>query len=319
MILEKTKLPFLYSFKYDVHHTELSKLESRQLFGNEANDKVLFSDKKIDPSISAFIKNRLEIILSASSYEALLEKVKAKRIHAEGFNVDYLTLEGDPTHFTERRTKQNDIGHCIEGEPNFDKPTITYALGKSKKVWYFGILEKQQIGWHEHKKKPCSFSNSINMDVGKTLVSIASKGIKTKTLLDGCCGVGTVMLEACYSELVIEGCDINYKAVKHARENLEFYNYKALVHRSDINDLKQQYDAVIIDLPYNLYSYSNDETTVNIIESAAKLSKRVIIVSIVDIEPIIKNSGLSISDSCTVDKKGKSKFTRTVWVCERVA
>ncbi|WP_341224976.1 methyltransferase [uncultured Arcticibacterium sp.] len=319
MTLEKTKYDYLYSFKYDIHHTELSKLESRQLFEKEANDKVLFSDNKINPSISPFIKARLDIILSAPSYELLLEKVKTKDIHIEGFNVDYLILEGDSTHFTDRRIKQNDIGHCIEGEPDFENPSITYAICCQKNTWYFGILVKHQIGWHEHKKKPCSFSNSINMDIAKTLVSIASKGLKTNTLLDGCCGVGTAMLEACFAGFQIEGCDINYKAVKHSRENLAYYNYTAKVHCSDIKDLDQQYHAVIIDLPYNLYSYADDSIITNIIESAAKLSERVIIVSILDIESKIKKLGLKVTDFCTVDKKGKSKFTRNIWVCERIA
>lgn len=307
---------YLYSFKYDVHHTELCKLEARQVFGKEATDKVLFSDIEIDPTVSPFIKNRLAIILSADSYEQLLEKVKNQNIHAEGFTADYLILEGDSTEFKERRKKQNDIGHCIEGEPDFNSPSITYAICHHQNIWYFGISTIHNPDWHKHKKKPCSFSNSISMTIAKTLVSLASKGVKTNTLLDGCCGVGTIMLEACCSGFKIDGCDINWKAVKHSRENLEYFKYAANVFCSDIKDLENQYDAIIIDLPYNLYSYSNDEITQNIIASAAKLSRRVVIVSIMDIESIIKNAGLNVVDSCTVEKKGKSKFVRTIWVCE---
>ncbi|AWV97049.1 TRM11 family SAM-dependent methyltransferase [Arcticibacterium luteifluviistationis] len=313
-----TPLPsYLYSFKYDYHHTELCKLESRQIFNKEEDDKVLFSNIKVDPTVSPFIKNRFDIILSADNYDELLENVRNQNIHAEGFNADYLSLEGDSTDFKERRKKQNDIGHCIEGEPNFDKPTITYAICHHKNVWYFGVLIKHNPDWHKHKKKPRSFSNSISMTIAKTLVSLASKGNKNSQLLDGCCGVGTVMLEACCSGFNIDGCDINWKACSHTRENLAYYDYTANVNCSDIKALVTQYDAVIIDLPYNLYSYSNDEITLNIIESAAKLSKRVVIVSILDIEAIIKKSGLHVSDFCTVAKKGKSKFVRNIWICER--
>ena len=125
------------------------------------------------------------------------------------------------------------------------------------------------------------------------------------------------MLEGCNSGFNIEGCDINLKACENTRENLSYYNYTANVYLTDIKDHNKKYDAAIIDLPYNLYAYSNDTIISNIIESTAKLSARIVIVSISDIETIIKKSGLKISDFCTVEKRGKIKFTRNIWVCEK--
>lgn len=235
----------------------------------------------------------------------------------EGFKVEYLSLEGDATDFSERQKKSKAVGYCIDAEPNFSTPTITYAIGYYNNVWYFGNLEKANPGWHIHKKKPYSFSNSINMDIAKSLVSLASKGNKATTLLDVCCGVGTVLLEACFSGFDIEGCDINPNSCSYTQKNLAHYNYTAEVHCSDIKDLNKDFDAAIIDLPYNLYSYSSDAITENIISSTAKLCPRMIIVSIADIEPIIKNSGLKVIDFCHVEKRGKSSFTRNIWVCER--
>ena len=55
-------LEFLYTFNYDYHLDSLCKLESRQIFDNEEKDKLLFSPFKIDPSISAFIKNSMHYI-----------------------------------------------------------------------------------------------------------------------------------------------------------------------------------------------------------------------------------------------------------------
>ncbi|MFT4599732.1 MAG: tRNA (guanine10-N2)-dimethyltransferase, partial [Arenicella sp.] len=69
-------LDFLYTFNYDYHLDALCKLESRQIFDKEEKDKLLFSPFKIDPSISAFIKTRLEIIALSENYSELLEKIK---------------------------------------------------------------------------------------------------------------------------------------------------------------------------------------------------------------------------------------------------
>jgi tRNA G10 N-methylase Trm11 len=156
------------------------------------------------------------------------------------------------------------------------------------------------------------------MVIAKALVSIASKGNREVMLLDACCGVGTVVLEACYSGFKIDGCDINWRAVKHTRENLEHYAYVAEVYRSDIKDLTKVYDAIIIDLPYNIYTYSDDTISRNIIQSSANLSDRVIIVSVSDMASIISGAGLNIIDYCTVGKRGKSNFERLIWVCENL-
>jgi len=309
-------LSYIYSFKYDYHHSELCKLESRQIFGTEEQNKLLFSNHEADPSISPFIKSRFEIISSSEDYDALLINIEDENIHAEGFKAEYLILDDDRTGYAERLSKLKDIGYRIEGEPNYDKPTIIYSICHYQDNWHFGILLKHNPDWLKHRQKPCSFSNSISMSIAKTLVSIVSKGNKSVQLLDGCCGVGTIMLEACCAGIKIEGCDINWKAAKHTRENLAYFNYTGIVHRSDIKDLDRKYDAAIIDLPYNLYSYSDDTITSNIIESAAQLSNRIVIVSISDIEEVIKKSGLFISDFCKVEKRGKSKFTRNIWVCQ---
>jgi len=44
-----------------------------------------------------------------------------------------------------------------------------------------------------------------------------------------------------------------------------------------------------------------------------------VIVSMADISDFIREVGFSISDSCTVRKRGKKKFERKIWVCEKVA
>lgn len=310
---------FIYSFNYDYHHEELCKLESRQLFGMEVEDKFLFSDIEIDPSISPFIRSRMDVLSSLEDYDTFLQDIIKLNIELHDFNVEYLILAGDTANKAERREKQKDIGFCIHGRPDFKNPVITYAISHYQDVWYFGVLHKENVAWHEHRQKPHSFSNSIGTIIAKSLVSIASQGNKDNTLLDACCGVGTVVLEACISGFLIEGCDINTRAYHHAVQNLEHYNYTAKLHLSDIKDLETTYNAAIIDLPYNLYSLTGDNNTAkHIIEATATLTDRIVIVSIADIASEIASAGLQVIDHCNVVKRGKSLFTRKIWVCERV-
>jgi tRNA G10 N-methylase Trm11 len=308
---------YLYSFNYDSHYLDLCRLESRQVFGKEITNKILFSNKRVDASSSAFIRSRLEIQVKAKSFEALKIGIHEAHIQGDGFKAEYLTLEGQQIEKSERNKKLKEVGFCLEGHPNFVAPSITYAICSYQNDWYFGTMVKHNAEWLNHNNKPCSYSNSIGMKVAKTLVNLGSKGIKNLHLLDACCGVGTVLLEACFAGLSIEGCDINPKTIENARKNIAHFHYSSKLYCSDIKDVTGAYDAAIIDLPYNLFSYSNDSVTANIIQSSAKLAPRVIIVSIEDVRSVIKHAGLTILDQCTVEKRGKSKFTRNIWVCER--
>lgn len=310
-------ITFLYNFKHDVHHSELCKLECRQLFDKEYTDKILFSKFKINPSTSPFIKNRLQIVVQHEKYAVLLEKIIDLNLSSQGFKVEYLVLHGDGAEREEKRARLKDIGYRIDAIPNFEKPSIIYGICRFKDIWYFGVLTHHEISWHKHNKKPHSFSSSIDIKIGKSLLNMVTKGSQSKTILDACCGVGTILLEGCISGFKIEGVDINPKTCAHARLNLKHYDYQTKIYCLDIKDLEKKYDAAIIDLPYNLYSYSNDYITKKILQSVSKISQKIAIVSTSNISNIIKQSELSIVDYCVVEKRGKSKFERKIWVCKR--
>lgn len=310
-------IPYLYFFNYDNNESDLCKLEARQIFDTEEKNKQLSSGIKVDPSNSAFIKKRLDVIAFSEDYDTLISDIAKEKICIEGFKVEYLVADGDTTEYPERLKKLKDVGYNIEGYPDYKKPTITYALCCFDGVWYFGNLIKNSFDWRKHKQKPYSYSNSLNMDLAKALVNIATKGNKETTLLDACCGVGTILLEACYAGNTIDGCDINPKIAVNARENIAHFNYSAKVYLSDIKDISKRYEAAIIDLPYNLFSHATDTNVAHIIESTAKITDRIVIVSTTDITDLIGNTGFRVSDYCGVTKNGKANFTRRIWLCEK--
>jgi tRNA (guanine10-N2)-dimethyltransferase len=309
---------YIYSFSYDNTERELCKLESRYIFNKKEENKLLISDIKTEPSSSAFIKNRLDIISFSKNYSTLINKIKKEKICNERFKVEYLVFVGDTNEYSVRLEKLRDIGYSIEGNSEYYSPTITYALCYYEGIWCFGILIKNNFAWYKHKQKPCSYSNSISINIAKALVNIAARANKEKKLLDACCGVGTIMLEARFAGNNIEGCDINWKICKGARENLSHFNYTANIYCSDIKDISKKYDAAIIDLPYNLLSCATEHDILHIIQSTAKITDRLVIVSTSDITNLISNTGFRISDYCSVSKRGKTKFARKIWVCEKM-
>lgn len=308
---------YIYIFRYDITESMLCKLESKYLFNKKEENKQLFSDVKIDPSISAFIKKRLDVISFSNDYNNLIKQIKIENIRTDGFKVEYVILEGDATRNAERLSKLKDVGYSIDTFPNYHNPTITYGICTYKNVWYFGVLIKNSDDWQKHKQKPYTYSNSIKQNIAKALVNIAARSNQEAKLLDACCGVGTIMLEACFAGHNIEGCDVSWKTCKNARANLSHFNYVGDVHFSDIIDLTKRYDAAIIDLPYNLYSPATEDDILHIIKSTSRITDLLVIVSTADIEQAISSTGLRVVNYCDVSKPGKSNFTRKIWVCEK--
>lgn len=307
----------IYIFNYDFNEKDLCKLESKSIFGEEEYNKLLFSDLTINPSHSAFIKKRLDIISSSEDYDTLIKDIKAENIHIEGFKVEYSVLEGDTTEYKERLKKLRDIGHSIEGEAQYTNPTITYGLCSYNGIWYFGEVIKNDFEWHNHKQKPHSFSNSLGMSIAKSLVNIATKANKETSVLDACCGVGTILLEGCFAGNNITGSDINAKICTYAQANLNHFNYTASIINSDIADINTSFDAAIIDLPYNLFTKVSDDSNLHIMASTAKITNRLVIVSTTDITDLIRQIGFNLLDNCSVTKKGKTNFSRRIWFCEK--
>ena len=311
------KFNHLYIFNYSPHEAELCKFEAKHIFGHNIESKMLFSDIKIEPSCSAFIRHRLDIMLVADDYSGLINEIKKENLCIEGFKIEYLVLDGDETTYSERLQISRDIGYCIEGDAEYYHPDITYAVCSYKGYWYFATLTKNNADWHKHKQKPFTYSSSINPVIAKALVNIAAQGNKDKRLIDACCGVGTIILEACFAGYSIEGCEINKTICGQARENISHFNYKAAIHHSDIKDIRRVYDAAIVDLPYNLFCHADDATLLHIIKSTGKIAERLVIVSISDISEMISLCGLSLTDRCSIGKMGKTKFAREIWVCEK--
>lgn len=303
-----------YTFRYHKTESALCKLESKYIFNKEEQNRVLISNTKVDPSHSAFIKGRVDLIAVSEDYPSLLVAIKKEQIAIDGFKIEYIVLEGDTTVYGQRLDKLRDVGHCIEGDPDYHNPSLTYILSHYNGKWYFGSSTKNNFEWEKHKQKPCSYSNSITSPIAKALINIASGTKKEKKILDACCGAGTIMLEACFAGYSIEGCDINWKLCRDARENLAFFHYNANVLRTDVAELTNNYDAAIVDLPYNLSSQTTDAELLHIMKSVATVTDFIVVVSIADIADMLKSVGLRITDTCSVSKKGKY-FSRRIWVC----
>ena len=77
---------FIYTYVRHSDEYELCQLEMRAFFGFDSPSNVLKSTVDINPSRSPFMKERLEVLYEASSWEGLVRQV-------EQLDVDELTFK----------------------------------------------------------------------------------------------------------------------------------------------------------------------------------------------------------------------------------
>jgi len=307
---------YMYCINYQDSEADMCALEMRSIFKESIVNKAFFSGRRIDESLSPYFKSRLEIIHEATNFEDLILIISENKYTIEESKVQYIPVsKTDPVN-KGRKNITRVVGDVMEGLPSYDNPKIIYGVTCYEGKWYFGIVVFNTMLWQKHSSKPNSYSSSLNINTAKAILNIAAQGDISKKIIDPCCGVGTVLLEGSYSGYDITGCEINPKVAYKARDNLKHYGYQGPVILKDIKDLDGYYDAAVVDLPYGNLSQSDEFDMLEIIRHAARISKRQVLVSSIDLTEKICEEGLVFVDRAVVYKNRNKRFARYIWVCE---
>lgn len=307
---------YIYNVNYNVQDHNLCAFEFRALFDDEFKDKVFFTDKEVDPSISPFLKNKLKIIYKKKTFNEILDAIITDDFRANDFMVKYVAMYNRDPNIDQGKKLSKEVGLRIYGYPSFQSPIIMLGITFYQGYWYFGYLKQNNYEWRNHNQKPYSFSSALGVNMAKVLINAAGRGDTSKRLIDTCCGVGTVILEGVFAGYNICGWEINSKVAEFARLNLAHYQYNAKIVTGDMKDIKEHYDAVIADLPYNNFSHFDEEKQWDIIKHAKQIAGKMVIVTSTDIREKLNSEQLKIVDFCRAEKTIKGDFTRYIWICE---
>lgn len=304
---------FLYFINYQENERELCKMEMRCLFNREINEKYFFSDIDINASKSPFIKSKIKIIYSDESLDRMVRKIKEDNLSYDDFKVSYVKSEQGDVQYEDRLEATRKIGFVVNGYPDMHKPRNPLAVTKINGLWIFGEYERNDFKWQKHNDKPYSYSNALGLRMARALVNIAMKDNEEGTLIDPCCGVGTVVIEALDLGIKVKGCEISKQIAYNARENVEFLGYlRDTIVCYDMHKIKDKYDSAIIDIPYGLFSPVTLEEQKAIIHTARNICEKMVIVTFEDMEKFIVEAGFSVIDKCVVPK---GNFKRHILVC----
>ncbi|MBA9085874.1 putative RNA methylase [Fontibacillus solani] len=317
MLTEKLPNQGRYIYTFACHETEreLCEMELRALFNAEP-DALFYIDssKQIDPSRSPFISMRMDVMFAGSTLEDVLGQIPSIELEGDSFKVLY--IKGGAKHsYDEQRKLERQVGGCIRGTADMRKPDVMFGLLPVDTGWIFGLCHHAESVWLQHKDKPQNYSTGLSTVVARALVNIAVPDPHAVKVIDPCCGMGNVLIEALSMGINIVGRDINPLAIRGARINLLHFGYSDsdLVMIGDMNQIDQLYDAAILDMPYNLCSVLSEEETITMLTSVSRFSRLAVIVSSELLEEYIISAGFRIKDQCIVRK---GSFVRNVWLCE---
>ncbi|PKG24788.1 RNA methyltransferase [Niallia nealsonii] len=290
-------------------------MEMRSLFGFDTSSFVLESTKQINLGRSPFIKERIDIMYRGEYVEDLIQQANQLPINESTFKV--LFIENPDKRgeipFAERKKIAREIGLQLKGKVDLVEPQMFFAIMPVGKGWIFGQYEKSESVWLKTQQKPHQYSTALSTKVARAIINIAVPDINGVKAIDPCCGIGTVLIEALSMGIDIVGSDNNPLVTGNARENIAHFGYKGEVLLKDMRDIQEYYDTAVIDMPYNLCSVLPRETQMEMLASAHRFAKKVIIITIETIDSYIEEAGFIIKDRCTA-KKGS--FSRQVLICE---
>jgi len=312
----KSSGQYMYAVNYYEYEEVLCSIEMRYLFHMKMDSKIFSSPLKINPSVSPFIRSRLEIEYVCDQLESVKAFVSKYQMSGKDYDIKYLKLIRGDEYAQTRNTLCKTVAEHIPHVRNFKDPELLFGITYYENKWYFGKLLKNDYVWRTHNNRPYTYSNSLKINLAKVLINIAGEGDTNKTIIDPCCGAGTVLLEGAYAGYAMTGSDISRKTSWNALRNLQHFGYDIPITQKAIEDIDSHYDACIIDLPYGLYSQTSPQAQLSIIENAKRIANRVVIVSSEDIKEMIHKSGLEVIDVCKLIKTVNRDFTRYIWVCE---
>ncbi|MFC0560696.1 TRM11 family SAM-dependent methyltransferase [Halalkalibacter alkalisediminis] len=307
---------YIYMYSYHEDEDFLCKLEMRSLFGFDTSSSILHSTIKRDPSRSPFIKARVDVLFQEASIEQLIKNVKELNTIEQTCKVMFVQ-HGDQkktnkVEFQQRRSIEREVGLNLPGEVDLVNPEIIFGILKVDEGWVFGDYIKSKAVWLKHQVKPHNYSTALSTRVARAVVNIAVPDPNGLKVIDPCCGIGTVLIEALSMEIDIVGRDLNPLVIPGARGNVAYFGYTGEVVLGDMRNVTNNYDVAIIDMPYNLCSIITSKEKLEMIQSARQFSRKVVIVTVEPMDLVIEAAGFEIVDRC-VARKGT--FSREVLVC----
>jgi len=283
----------------------------RHIFGVTTNRKYHFSNDLMDISRSTFIRGVISILYTGDSIQHIETRILADNLEFDNYKIHYIKFQEVP--YKERLESMRALGFAIVGVFAIKDPDVEFVLTKIDDKWIFGQLNSNPNDWLLRKKKPHNYSHALDVTLAIAVVNIAIDNDFSLKVIDPCCGIGTVLIEARTAGVDIKGYEINPLVKQQCNLNLSYFGLEPNVTKTDMLLSKEHFDVAILDLPYGHWSSITLEEQIALLKKTKEISNKAVIITMEDMSEIMENLGMKIIDTCKIKKS--NVFSRYVTVC----
>lgn len=309
-------LHYYYDINFQPVEKELCFLEMEALFNEPYEETPKITSHVLSHEQSPYINYRLSILEEAETIEELRSRVIERAYPFEQFKLLYLREKQPKLSYEERIAAVRSIALGMPGEGVVQNPQVILGITCISGVYRFGIYEQNKYSYRKHNTKPYSYCNAVSVDLARSLVNIAIGQYKDRKLFDPCCGIGTVVMEACAMGYTIRGNEYNTYVYEHAKENMLHFNYDpSCLTNADMNTITEHYDVSILDMPYGKMSETTRETQYEILRSAYRQCSKLILLMTELCDAELQELGFTIQHKVHLRKTKNSRMERIIYVC----
>jgi tRNA G10 N-methylase Trm11 len=204
------------------------------------------------------------------------------------------------------------VADCIEGAVSVADPVLRLLVVVSPlgyRVLAEAEAEAGEADWLRVGHKPHNYLVALPVRIAQAMLNLTAR--PGDTVLDPCCGTGTIPLLAAFAGHRAHGSDISAACVARAGENLRHFGLAATLACADAREITQAADCIVANLPYGVYSHLAPEAMRAVLANLARLAPRVTLVTSDAIAGDLVALGYEIEQVIPVEEE---RFKRVVYV-----
>ena len=280
---------------------------------------IAISEMCVDARRGAYLKSCTEVLFEATSVAELCAQIRAADLHADAFRVSIVKKPRNLQVSTTELGRQ--IGGVIGGKPNLTKPKVVFpTVVTEERLWFGRLLSESDGAWQAHNQRPHVTSSSLPARLARGLVNLVADTPSTTdaefTLLEPCCGTGTIVISAAHLGIKTFGYDINPRMVGATTKNLAHFGLNAAVHLGDAREIRGEFSAIATDLPYGIALVKDTFRDAAILANLRHCAPKIGLIDIRDMRQPLADAGYRIEKIIPVPKQN---LVRRVFIATRAS
>ena len=280
--------------------TELVAAECIALTGSAPNKHgVAISERCVDVRRGAYLKSCSEVLFETTSLAELYANIRSASLYADDFRVSVVKKPRSLN--LNSMELASDIGSIIDGNANLTQPKVTFlTIVTDEKIWFGRRLSESDNIWLAHDQRPHVTSSSLPSRLARVLVNLVAR--PGDTLLDPCCGTGTIVMSAAHSGIRAVGYDNNPRMVGATTKNLRHFGLTADIALDDARQIRGQFDAIATDLPYGINLIKDNFQDAEILANLRTCARKAAFIDLRDLSKPLNDHGYRIETVLAVPK-----------------